>query len=288
MQNVYEEQIRKVFPEVELRDCKLDVSGQYNDVLIVNKMYVFRFPRFRQGLIDMLDETQLLTWLQGKLPLSIPNPCFQHLDEAVPGKAFMGYRMIAGETLTREKLHALKGQSAWKEMAEQLGDFLQVLHGLNIAALGMELPEKDDRAYWATMYAEIRELLFDAMRPDARQAVGRHFEAYLNAAQSLPFMPCLRHGDFGPSNILYDVDEMAVRGIIDFSSAAIGDPAVDFSSLSCYGDDFLQSALTHYPAAEGVLERVKFYRGTFALQEALAGAKLNDQRAYEVGMATYI
>ncbi len=160
--------------------------------------------------------------------------------------------------------------------------------GCDIADLRLELPVQDDRAYWAAMYADIRALLFDAMRPDARQAVRRHFEAYLDAAQSRPFTPCLRHGDFGPSNILYDPDELVVKGILDFGSAAMGDPAVDFSSLSCYGDDFLQAALTHYPAAEGVLERVKFYRGTFALQEALAGAKLNDRRAYEAGMAPYI
>lgn len=284
MQNMYEEQIRKMFPEVELRDCKLDVSGQYNDILFVNKAYVFRFPRFSQGVTEMLGETQLLSWLQGKLPLSIPEPYFQQLDESIPGKAFMGYRMIPGETLTHQRLDAFKRQSAWKRMADQLGGFLRVLHGLDIA----ELPVKDERADWATMYDEIRELLFDAMRPDARQTVSRHFEVYLDAAESRPFTPCLRHGDFGPSNILYDPEKMAVQGIVDFSSAAMGDPAVDFSSLSCYGDDFLQAALEQYPAAEGVLERVKFYRGTFALQEALAGAKLNDRRAYDAGMVTYI
>ena len=282
------EQIRNAYPKVDLRECELDVSGQYNDVLFVNKSYVFRFPRFQQGVVEMAVETHLLTWLQGKLQLSIPKPCFQHLDEPVPGKTFMGYRIIPGETLTRQKLHALQGQAAWRGMAAQSGDFLRVLHGLDVTDLGMDLPAKDDRAYWATMYAEIRDLLFNAMRPDARQKVSRHFEAYLDAAQSRPFTPCLRHGDFGPSNILYDPDELVVKGILDFSSAAMGDPAVDLASLSCYEDDFLQEVLGHYPAAQGVLERVKFYRGTFALQEALAGAKLHDKRAYEAGMATYI
>jgi aminoglycoside 2''-phosphotransferase len=288
MQNTYEEQIRAVYPEFELHVCELEDSGQYNDVLFVNNAYVFRFPRFPQGISKMAGETRLLTWLQGKLPLSVPNPCFQYLDETIPGKAFMGYFVIPGETLTRQKLHTFKGQPAWKGMAAQLGDFLRVLHGLDIASLGVELPIKDDRAFWAMMYAEIRELLFDAMRPDARQAISRHFEIYLDTAQSQPFVPCLRHGDFGPSNILYDVDQMAVQGILDFSSMAMGDPAVDLSSLSCYGDEFLQAALIHYPAEKGVLERAKFYRGTFALQEALAGAKLNDQRAYKAGMALYI
>ncbi len=288
MKAVYVEQIRTAYPEMDLSDCRLDVSGQYNDVLFVNRAFVFRFPRFQQGVVKMALETRLLTWLQGKLPLSVPSPCFQYLDDPAPGKAFMGYAVIPGETLTRERLGALQGQTAWEKMAAQLGDFLRVLHGLDPADVGMDLPVQDDRAYWARMYAEIRQLLFNAMRPDARRAVSQHFEAYLDTIPSQPFTPCLRHGDFGPGNILYDPTELAVSGVIDLGSAALGDPAADLASFSCYGDDFLQAALAQYPAGAGMLERARFYRVTFALQEALSGAKLHDRRAYEAGMATYL
>ena len=284
----YLEQITKAYPDFEVHTCESDDSGQYNDILLINQAYVFRFPRFQTWVAALACEIKLLTWLQEQLPLSIPNPCFYKIDDPVPGKAFMGYFMIPGETLTRQKLHALQGQAAWKGMAAQSGEFLRVLHGLDVTDLGVELPAKDDRTYWMTMYADIRELLFDAMRPDARQAVCRHFESYLDIAQSHPFTPCLRHGDFGPSNILYDPDAMVAQGVIDFSFAAMGDPAVDLASLSCYGDDFLQEALRYYPVNDGALRRAQFYRGTFALQEALAGVRYHDRQAYEVGIATYI
>lgn len=284
----YVEQIRKAYPEVDPRDCELDVSGQYNDVLFVNRQFVFRFPRFQQGVTDMAVETRLLTWLQDKLPLSVPNPCFQYLEKAVPGKAFMGYAVIPGEALTRERLCALTGQAAWEKMAAQLGNFLRVLHSLDPSGSGNQLPLGDGREYWEMLYAEIRTLLFTAMRPDARRAVSQHFEAYLDAAQSQSFTPSLRHGDFGPGNILYSPGEVAVKGVLDFSFATMGDPAVDLASLSCYGDEFLQAVLAHYPAQEGIVERAQFYRGTFALQEALAGIKLNDRQAYEAGLAMYV
>jgi len=288
MSTQHQQQILIAYPELALHDVKLDTSGQYNDVLIINGEYIFRFPRFTQEIIKMRTETRLLTWLQGKLPLAVPDPCFQHLDTPTPGEAFMGYRLIPGGTLTRQKLNTLHGQPAWHRMAAQFGEFLRALHALDLSTLSIDLPTQDHRGYWVQMYADIRELLFDAMRPDARQTVSAHFEAYLDAAQNQPFTPCLRHGDFGPSNMLYDPKTLTLQGVLDFSSAALGDPAVDLSSLSCYGNDFLQAAMQHYPATEAMLARARFYYGTFALQEALAGAKLHDPRAYNAGMAKYI
>ena len=284
----YLEQIKKTYPDFEVHVCESDDSGQYNDILIVNQSYVFRFPRFQNGVSALERETKLLTWLQGRLSLPIPNPCYQHLGGSVPGRAFMGYRLISGEILTRQRLQSLKGQSAWAEMAAQLGDFLRVLHGLDFSDAGVELILEDDRAYWAKMYAEIRKGLFDAMRPDARRSVRQHFEQFLDTISSQPFVPCLRHGDFGPSNILFDPAERTVSGVIDFSFIALGDPAVDLAALSCYGDDFLQQVLADYPAQKGAVQRVQFYRGTFALQEALAGLRYHDREMVEAGMAAYI
>ncbi|MDX9865748.1 MAG: phosphotransferase [Anaerolineaceae bacterium] len=284
----YLEQIKKTYPDFEVYLCESDDSGQYNDILIVNQSYIFRFPRFQTSASALARETKLLTWLQGRLPLPIPNPCFQNIHDSIPGKAFMGYRRIPGEKLTRQRLQSFKGQPAWSAIAAQLGNFLRDLHGLDVSDVDMKLILQDDRVYWTTMYAEIREVLFDAMRPDARRGVRQHFEQFLDTTPSQPFSPCLRHGDFGPSNILFYPDEWVVSGVIDFSSVAIGDPAVDLAALSCYGEDFLQQVMVDYPAQEGELQRARFYRGTFALQEALAGFKYHDREMYEAGMAAYL
>jgi len=62
--------------------------------------------------------------------------------------------------------------------------------------------------------------------------------------------PVLRHGDFGPSNILFDQATCAISGVIDFGSAARGDPAVDVASMMGpfgYGEAFLNLFSPWYP-----------------------------------------
>ena len=99
----------------------------------------------------------------------------------------------------------------------------------------------------------------------------------------------LKHGDFGPSNILYSKDEERVTGVIDFGSSGLGDPAYDFAGLlSGYGEPFVESFAKVYPAVEVFFERIRFYRGTFALLEALFGIENDDERALEAGLAMYV
>ena len=126
------------------------------------------------------------------------------------------------------------------------------------------------------------------MRPDARAWVRHHFEAFLNAPCLHAFRPALRHGDFGPSNILYDPGAQMITGIIDFGFAGLGDPAADIAAVSCYGAPFFERLYSAYPGTESMLERARFYQGTFALQEALHGFLDDDKEAFESGIAGYV
>lgn len=128
------------------------------------------------------------------------------------------------------------------------------------------------------------------MRPDAREWVVRHFEDFLADERNCNYTPALIHGDFGPSNILYDARTENISGIIDFSSAGWGDPAVDFAAISCatsYGEEFLQRFATVYHGIDAVLTRASFYAGTFALQEALYGIEDDDPESFDSGIAEY-
>ena len=103
--------------------------------------------------------------------------------------------------------------------------------------------------------------------------------------------PVLIHGDFGPGNILYDARSHAIGGVIDLSSAGLGDPATDFAALSSpvsYERWFVELVAETYGAPQGMLDRTAFYIGTFALQEALHGLDTGDSRAYDAGMKEYL
>ena len=76
------------------------------------------------------------------------------------------------------------------------------------------------------------------------------------------------HGDFGPHNILWDVDRPA--GLIDLDHACIGDPAIDLAPL--IGFHGLEAVSAIAPAAE--IRRAMIHRATLSLQVA-AAAHLN-------------
>jgi hypothetical protein len=61
------------------------------------------------------------------------------------------------------------------------------------------------------------------------------------------FQPVLRHGDFGPSNILFDATTRTISGIVDFGSAALGDPA----AWSTIGRVRHERTTARYPFAHG-------------------------------------
>jgi aminoglycoside 2''-phosphotransferase len=127
------------------------------------------------------------------------------------------------------------------------------------------------------------------MRPDARRWAGNHFETFLRDTGNFAYQPVLTHSDFGPSNILFDPQVQRVRGIIDFGSSGLGDPAYDFAGLlSGYGEIFVRRCIRTYPELELFLDRVRFYQGTFALLEALFGVENDDPQAFRRGMERYV
>jgi aminoglycoside 2''-phosphotransferase len=272
-------------------------SGQNNDVMTIRtspagRELVLRFPRHTVAAQELAHEVKLLEGLRGRLPLPIPDPIPVDLSGQRPGQAYMGYWKLPGQPLYLPLLEQVTDQSgtgARDLIAAQLGAFLMALHAVPLDAFDSPVPVANDRTTWEGMYADIRSKLFSAMRPDARQEISVHFESYLEGAES-SWEPTLIHGDFGPSNILYDERHGSLSGIIDWSSAGAGDPATDLAALIgpvSYGEDFADALLSSYPTLAGELPRARFYLGTFALQDALFGLEVGDEQAYEAGMSQY-
>ncbi len=280
---------RLAYPDYPLESVEFNQQGQNNDVLVINAGLILRFPRYVQGIEDLKVETAILGGIRSYVSLEIPEPQFVHLQGQPPGQAFAGYPRIPGAPLWRETLHGIPDPAIVRRLAQQLGQFLKNLHSLPAAqVVPVALPLVDTWAAYHDRYSRMREKLFPYMRPEARQATESHFEAFLGDPASFAFQPVLKHGDFGPSNILYEAERQAVRGVIDFSGCALGDPAYDFAGLlSGYGEAFVSSCAAGYPDVESLLPRARFYQGTFALEEALFGIENNDPQAFENGMNRY-
>lgn len=256
-------------------------NGQFNDILIINDAWVFRFPKSAASIASMRDEVACLRAVAGRLPLATPKPSYIVFDGPYPG---LGYPLLPGEPLSREWL-AEASEGELRAIGARLGGFLKALHALDPGLLAGQRIQ-DGREEWADLYAHIRESLFPHMRPDARAEVAARFDTFL-AADAEDWMPVIRHGDFGTGNILYRFGAGEVTGVIDFGSAGLGDPAVDVAALTTMGDVVVDGALSAYPEASAYRERAAFYRSTFALQQAWYGLRDGSQEDFEDGIARY-
>lgn len=177
-----------------------------------------------------------------------------------------------------------------QSIATQLATFLCQLHSIPAEALDVQFPAFQGCDEWRELYWRFREKLFPFMRLDARRWTTQHFETFFSDERNCQYTPALIHGDFGPSNILYDPVTQSISGIIDFSSTGWGDPANDFAAILCstsYGEAFLVRFAAIYPQIETTLIRARFYAGTFAQQEALYGLEDGDDEAFKRGIKEY-
>lgn len=279
--------IHAAYPGLEITSAVPDETGQFNFVLLVNDTLIFRFPRYAEGIAVLEREAAFLDAVCYQLPLPVPMFTYRSLDGAAPGRAFVGYRRLPGVLLRGDTLNSIQSGRTRHHLAVQMAGFMDALHHIPPSAVKIDLPLTGRRADWEKMYNAIRTLLFSYMRPDAREWVTGHFETFLGDAALNEFKPCLIHGDFGPGNILYDAESHNLCGVIDFGFAALGDPAKDIASASCFGEDFLESIATNYPHLQSFIPRARFIKGTFALEEALHGIQSGDREAFESGMEQY-
>jgi len=282
--------IQARYPEIKVISARFNQDGQYNDVVILNENLVFRFAKVPDAIETLRYEIAVQKSLQGQLPLRIPDPIYTLLESKTPGKAFVGYSMIPGVPLWRENYKSIQDRTVRKRLAVQLSEFLRELHQVNASeTIPIQLPRYETQVAWADLCDRIKRRLYPFMREAARREVSDHFEKYLDQPDRYPYQPCLRHGDFGTGNILYDPRYLSINGIVDFGDVGLGDPAVDFAGLYIsYGSDFYKDCCAVYPQMDAALGRVHFYCGTFALQEALFGIENGDQAAFQAGMAAYL
>lgn len=278
--------IQAAYPEFVVETAVFNEEGQYNQVLLLNGTTIFRFPRFAGGVEQLALETKILTAVQPYLPLAVPNPIYSQFQNPEIGQAFMGYQLIPGEPLLPPAFAKIADKAA---IAVQIAHFLQSLHTVPIRDLIAEpLPISDTKEEWWDVYGRIQTKLFPYMRLDACKSVAHHFESVLDDPNQYQFEPVLRHGDFGTGNLLHNPATQQMSGVIDFGFTVLGDPAFDVAGLLTYGEPFVQEVAAHYPAIHDFWRRIWFYKGTFALIEALYGIENGDDLAFQYGLEAYV
>jgi aminoglycoside 2''-phosphotransferase len=283
----YHEVLKAAFPDVFI--YKYGGPGlqredsQEDDVMEINDGRLFRFPRHAEAVEAMEREIALLRILQDHLPLPIPNPKHSSQGTREVGRAFMGFVSLPGKPFSKGLLECVDGEETVQHLAEQLASFLWALHQVPLAQVAhLALPPAPNRKAIEALYLMAREDLFSQMPQDRQTQISDQFEAFLGTPEQFVVTPVLVHGNFGPETVLYAAKERRISGVIDFSHACLGDPALDFARLvgpAGYSEDFLQRWVPIYPELPALLPRAKFYAVVVNVEEEVRQRGEQEQRA---------
>jgi len=253
---------------------RANTEGLVNDVFIINDEWVFRFPKGETWQRELqANEIKVLNLVRTHTDMRVP--IFE-----IQAEDCVAYKLIPGQPLLRNTIFSAP-QAAQDRMAEQLGAFLYRLHNIPQADLvRANIAQSDtnrDRAVFLKLYQDVQNELFPIMLEHTRAWVHQHFRPILENEDFLNYEPALMNGDLAPYHILYDAGAQEIAGMIDFGTAGIGDPAVDFSCIiDNYGESFLWRMGKFYPKIEQFIDRARFWAGTLPLQWALTGLRSGD------------
>lgn len=230
-----------------------NVAFEVNDELIVR---LGKEPDAASRAARVSGEARLLAAVSDVSPLPVPEPALTAAEEGC-----LAYFKLPGVPLI-DVAPAQRAAHA-DSIAVALGRFLGALHALPVARMG-GLVEVDDEpaAVWLEEAAEIYSEIGEAVPAVHRGAV----EAFLSA----PPPPgghdrVFSHNDMGIEHVLVDPATGTVTGIIDWSDAAITDPACDFGLLyRDLGPDALDLALRGYEAGPREAGKIKARAGFYA------------------------
>ncbi len=211
---------------------------------VTGDSWVLRFPR-RPDVLDRAEvEERLLRVVAPHLSPAVP-------DWRIHTADLIAYPLLPGEpglTLTDQgdpQWHTDVSSDAY---ADSLGDFLAQLHGIDPAeaagsGIAVRTPEQV-REKWREDIARVTAEFTVADHLTAR------WDAWLAEDSYWPSWSVLTHGEVYPAHTL--VTDDAITSVLDWTTAAVGDPATDFMfhRVTASPNAFEQT-LTRYGAGGG-------------------------------------
>jgi aminoglycoside phosphotransferase (APT) family kinase protein len=242
-------------PGLEIAEVRPLGAGWDNVAYEVNGELVVRFRRAHPA--DVEREAQLLRLMAAVSPLPVPQPLI--VD---PVRGCLGYRRLPGVPVLD-----LPGADP-VSLGEVLGGFLQALHAVPYAEVAGLVPVEDDPPVRWLEEAGVTWRRVSAYAPPVR------VDAFLTTPAPRPAGRLVfSHNDLGIEHVLADPATGAVTGVLDWSDAAICDPAYDLGLiLRDLGPDALAAALRILGRDEAELrERALFYARCTVIEDLAYG-----------------
>jgi len=268
--------IRSEFPDLAFDRATLNDFGDDHAAVFLDEAWVFRFPRNAEVAAHTAAERRLLDALAPVSPIAVPD-----YERVSTRGDFGGYRLIAGQELS-ETLFASLADAVQMRVLDEIGWFLSALHSLpaELVVAG-ENASDGDAARYVGSYRQRRVRLAAVLAPDLLAAADRFYEALPDAVATT--QTAVTHRDFTEDHILLAPSGDRLAGVIDFTDAALGDPAFDFTFLWAYGDDAPARVAGSYAANEpiaAILARSRWWFARYRLDQIWWA--LNGDRDYDI------
>lgn len=212
-------------------------------------------------------EARLLATVAAVAPLPVPEPRF-----TVAEQGCMAYIKLPGTPLLDlPRRHRLEHGTS---IAANLGEFLTALHAVPTARM-TDLVDTDDQPL--TEWRREAAAIYPTVARQIPQAHRRPVEVFLDAAPpDDEYALVFSHNDLGIEHVLVDPVRWTVTGIIDWSDAAIVDPAYDFGLIyRDLGPAALRAAIGSYRTGTHDLaalsDRAVFYARCGVLEDLAYG-----------------
>jgi aminoglycoside phosphotransferase (APT) family kinase protein len=225
---------------------------------------------------DMKREFLIQSRLQPVYPL-VPSMIALCDDQSVMGSDFYVMERVVGDIFRRDVPEGVKPSDV-SVMADSLISGLVQLHAVDATILA-ELnkgPGYVQRQVegWSKRY---RNALTDDV-PNGEKVM-----AWLEANRPADVASCVIHGDWRIDNVVFDLEQARIVGVLDWELATVGDPLMDLGSSLAYwvdrDDDPAFAALRRQPShLPGMPTREEFVQRYLQL----SGRRCDDFTFYEV------
>jgi len=242
-QDELERRIRASLPDLTFTHALPVTYGEDNHVAVLDSTWVVRFPRSEEQCGRFIAELNLLRSLRDISRVRVPV-----YEQVAEDRSMGAYRMIRGTEMTPPAFAVLAKPVQYALLVE-MGGFLSTLHALPERTI--EQPDGFTQRTWsgeqfAALYRGMRRAKLARVVPGEMVA---RFDAFHEAFEKVaPGVPRLAHNDLSDDHILLR-ETGALAGVIDFSDAAFGDPAIDFAWFWRLGEDPVDLVLSHYALA---------------------------------------
>lgn len=273
--DAYLQLIQRDLPGTDPERLDHITDGMVNDVVVVDRTWVYRFSKHDWSQPLMQHEAKVLALVRARADVPVP-----HLE--MLGDDACRYPYLAGTPLTRRMLFN------WSEadrsaVLKSVVRFIAQMHAIPTAeatAAGIGPSDTNrDAGWWRTFHADLTTTLYPLLMRHQRDYVDDLFAPVLDGALTFDHRPTLVHGDLASYHLLVDPTERRLAAVIDFGTAGIGDPAVDVAALlHVFGESLIAPHLQeHGGLDEATLPRARFWCATLDLQLALLGLRHDDR-----------